>query len=630
MGKKRKGQIVTISGSFICLALILRYAGLFLTFADGMMIVAAIIAGYPILKNALQALRFRILGIETLVSVAVIGAMFIEEYWEAAAVTFLFTLGSYLEARTLEKTRSSLKSLFDLAPKKATIIRDGVETEVSPDEVIQGEIVLVRPGEKIPVDGTILKGSASVNQAAITGESIPVSKRKDESVFSGTVIEVGYLEVVAEKVGEDTTFSRILEMVEEAQENKAPTQKFLERFAAYYTPAIIVLSILVYLVTKDLVLSLTLLVISCPGALVISAPVSIVAGIGNGARKGILIKGGDHLEKASKVDVVAFDKTGTLTVGKPEVTRIKSYHMQENELLKLTARAEIGSEHHLGRAVIEEAKKRFSDSLVMADEFSVYMGQGVRALVDGRELWIGNRKLLMENGINIPNDVEMDLQQEENNGQTAILVADSQGVQGVISIADVLREDAYELVSQLKKTGIKKIVMLTGDNQRTAAAVAGRLGIDDYYAELLPENKVLVLKGMQQSGYVVAMVGDGINDTPALATADIGIAMGGTGTDVAMETADIVLMSDRLDKLPYVLGLSRATVGNMMQNIYFAVIVVTVLLIGVLFKTVFLASGMLVHELSVLLVILNAIRLMKYKGIVLSVRGKMKATSVEC
>lgn len=617
MTKRRKGQIVAISGILIGLALGLRWAHLYLNFSDVIMIIAACIAGYPIFKHALQSLRFRILGIEALVSVAVIGALFIREFWEAAAVTFLFTFGSYLEARTLEKTRSSLKALFNLAPKAATVIREGIEVQVAPEEVLQGEIVLVRPGEKIPVDGTVQKGSASVNQAAITGESIPISKHKDELVYSGTVIETGYLEVVAEKVGEDTTFSRILAMVEEAQDSKAPTQKFLERFAGYYTPTIIGISILVYLLTQDLVLSLTLLVISCPGALVISAPVSIVAGIGNGAKKGILIKGGDHLEKAGKVEIVAFDKTGTLTVGKPKVTRIKSYRMSEDELLKLSARAEIQSEHHLARAVIDEAQNRWNDPLVMAEEFSAFTGQGVKAVIDGNIIWIGNRKLLTNNGISIPEEVELDLQQEEMNGQTAILVANSQCVLGVISIADVLREDAYELVNQLKQTGIKKIMMLTGDNHRTAAAVAGRLGIDEFYAELLPESKVNVLRELQQSGHVVAMVGDGINDTPALATADLGIAMGGTGTDVALEAADIVLMSDRLDRLPYVLGLSRATVSNMMQNIYFAVIVVTVLLIGVLVKTVFLASGMLIHELSVLLVILNAIRLMKFKGVVL-------------
>ena len=492
-------------------------------------------------------------------------------------------------------------------------MRDGEEVEISPDEVEQGETVRVRAGDMIPVDGTIKVGRASVNQAAITGESIPVNKAENDPVFSGTVLETGYLEVAADRVGDDTTFSRILELIEEAQENKAPTQKFLERFSNYYTPAILILSIVVFAFTRDLVLSLTLLVIACPGALVISAPVSIVAGIGNGAKNGILIKGGDHLERSGKVRIVAFDKTGTLTIGKPKVTRIKAYKIPENDLLQLAARAEIQSEHHLGRAVVEEAKNQQLLPVREAEDFAGVPGQGLKATIDQETVLIGNRKLLVENGVSIPEQVESYLQQEENNGQTAVLIANSQEVLGVISIADVLRNEAYQIVDRLKRVGVKKVVMLTGDNKRTAAAVARKLGIDEFYAEQLPENKVAVIKALQKAGNVVAMVGDGINDAPALATADTGIAMGSAGTDIAMETADIVLMSDRLDKLPYALGLSKATLANMKQNIFFAVIVVVSLLLGVLAKTVFLASGMLVHELSVLLVILNAIRLMKYK-----------------
>jgi Zn2+/Cd2+-exporting ATPase len=614
MARKRKGQVAALSGALILIALGLGYFNGNQLLTDGLMIAAAVIAGFSIAKNAIQALRYRILGIEALVTIAVVGAMVIKEYWEGAAVTFLFILGSYLEARTLEKTRTSLKALFDLAPKKATVFRDGTEMEISPDEVEQGEVVRVRAGEMIPVDGTIQMGKASVNQAAITGESIPVRKAEKDTVFSGTVLETGYLEVIADRVGEDTTFSRILELIEEAQENKAPTQKFLERFSNYYTPGILLLSIGVFLFTRDLVLSLTLLVIACPGALVISAPVSIVAGIGNGAQNGILIKGGDHLEKAGKVQIVAFDKTGTLTIGKPKVTRIQSFHIPEHDLLRLAARAEVKSEHHLARAVVEEAKDQQIDLLNGAEEFTGIPGQGLKAIIDGGTVMIGNRKLVVDNGVSIPDQVEAYLQQEENNGQTAVLVANAQEVLGVISIADVLRKEAYQMVAGLKKVGVKKVVMLTGDNHRTAAAVAKKLGIEEFYAEQLPENKVAVIKALQQMGNMVAMVGDGINDAPALATADTGIAMGGAGTDIAMETADIVLMSDQLDKLPYALGLSKSTLANMKQNIYFAVFVVVSLLIGVLAKTVFLASGMFVHELSVLLVILNAIRLMKYKG----------------
>lgn len=603
-----------MSGALIILAYIFKYVGLNIRIFNGLMIVSAIIAGYPIAKNAIGALRYKTLGIEALVTVAVVGAIFIGEYWEAAAVTFLFIFGAYLEARTLEKTRSSLKALLDLAPNTASVIRNGHEVKVSPDDVEKGETVLVRPGEKIPVDGIVLKGKASVNQAAITGESVPVDKEQGDSVFSGTVIETGYLELAAERVGDDTTFARILEMVEEAQESKAPTQKFIERFSKYYTPGIMILSVIVYIITRDLELTLTLLVISCPGAMVISAPVSIVAGIGNGAKKGILIKGGEHLEKAGKIDIVAFDKTGTLTIGKPIVTNIRAYNMTEEDLLHLAAKVEMTSEHHLAKAIIGEAKSRLSVKIEAAMDFDVFPGGGVKAIVNEEEIYIGTRKLLNDNNISITAEVEEHLVNEENNGQTAVLVANNSSVLGVISIADKIRDDAHDIVADLKKTGVKKVVMLTGDNSRIANAVSQNLGIDEYYAELLPEDKVSKLKELMKNN-TVAMVGDGINDAPALALADLGVAMGGSGTDVAMETADIVLMSDSLNKLSYAFGLSRATMRNMKQNIYFAVAVVFSLLIGVLTRNVFMAIGMLVHEISVLLVIINAVRLTGYKGV---------------
>lgn len=614
MSRKNKGRMVAVSGLFIVLSFVLKALGMPADVTDGLMITAALTAGYPIMKNAIQALRYRILGIEALVSIAVIGALLIQEYWEAAAVTLLFILGSYLEARTMERTRSSLQSLLDLAPAMASVIREGQEIKVSPDEVKKGEIVLVRPGENIPVDGIVFKGTASVNQAAITGESVPVSRRKEDSVFSGTVIENGYLEITAEKVGEDTTFSRILNMVEEAQESKANTQKYIEQFARFYTPGIFVLAIMVYMFTRDLELTLTLLVISCPGAMVISAPVSIVAGIGNGAKHGILFKGGETLEKAGKVEVVAFDKTGTLTAGKPQVTQVLAFRLSEKELLHRVARAEYSSEHHLARAIVAEAKARLGEEIKPAEQFEALPGRGVKATVDGSVIYIGNRKLMADYGISYKQELTDYVVREENKAQSVVYVASPERVLGLISIADVLREDAYELVRSLKKSGVKQVVMLTGDNERTAAAVSLELGLDHYYAELLPGDKVNKLKELQQK-YIVAMVGDGVNDAPALAVADVGIAMGGSGTDVAIETADMVLMSDRLGKLSYAFGLSQATMRNMKQNIYFAVFIVATLLLGVLTRNVFMASGMLVHELSVLIVIVNAIRLTHYNPV---------------
>ncbi len=624
MLKDPKGQRVIVSGLLIIIALFLYGSdygfsftpGFYLRIADVFMLAAAFTAGYPIAVNAAQALRYKVVGIDALVTLAVIGAIYISEYWEAAAVTFLFMLGNYLESRALDKTRSAIKSLLDLAPDTARVLRNGEELLIGPEEVIPGEIVIVRPGEKIPVDGTVVEGTAYVNQAAITGESMPAAREENQGVFSGTIVESGYLKIRADKVGEDTTFARILEMVEEAQDKKAKTQKFLEKFARWYTPGIVVLSAVIFLFTRDLPLSLTLLVIACPGALVIATPVSIVAGIGNGARHGVLIKGGETIESIGTVKVIAFDKTGTLTEGKPRVNKVKACNdMNSMDVLHLAASAEMFSEHPLARAIIAEARQVVDKELIEPAAAEIITGQGLKALVDERRVIIGNRRIMAENGLEIGGQIAEYISSEEAAGQTAVIIADadSRQILGVISIADTLREGIVPLIKRLKESGINKIVMLTGDNQRSAAAIARMTGLDDYYAELLPEDKVRVLKEIQARYGTAAMVGDGVNDAPALASADLGIAVGGAGTDVAMETADMILMSDEIDKLSYAIGLSRATVRNMKQNIWFAVTVAVVLLIGVLAKVVFLASGMLVHILSVLIVIVNAIRLLNYK-----------------
>ncbi len=606
-------QRVVLSGMLIVASFVLRKTAASPVIADGFMLGAAMVAGIPIMRKAIGAIRYRILGIDALVSLAVIGAVYLGEYWEAAAVTFLFTLGDYLESRTLEKTRASIKALFNMMPDVARVIRDGQEMEILLEQVVKGDTVIVKPGERIPVDGTVIEGNAYVNQAAITGEAIPVNKESTDRVFSGTVIESGYLKIRADRVGEDTTFARILQMVEEAQDKKANTQKFLESFSKYYTPLIIVFALLLYIVTKDLRLSLTMLVIACPGALVIATPVSIVAGIGNGARHGVLIKGGEVMEKLGQIKALAFDKTGTLTEAKPKVTVIKSFGMEENELLMIAAIGESYSEHPLAKAIVNAVQEKLGSISEFAEESEIIPGQGLKAKVRGRNYLIGNRKLMLENGVRIEQEQEEYIRQEEEQGKTAVIVSDVERVLGVISIADTVRTDAKQLIADLKRLGIRKIVMLTGDNRRTAAAIAQQLGIDEHYAELLPEDKVRVLREVAQQFGPAAMVGDGINDAPALASADLGIAIGGAGTDVAMETADVVLMSNEIKKLAYAIGLSRATVRNMKQNIFFAIIVAALLLAGVLAKKVSLSSGMLVHELSVLIVILNAVRLLAYR-----------------
>lgn len=611
MFKITKNQRLIISGILVSISLVLRFTIGHSLITNIVMIASAIVAGTPILKNAIAAARYKIIGIDALVSIAVIGAMIIGEYWEAAAVTFLFMFGDYLEARTIEKTRSSIKALLDLAPDITRVLRDGVELEISPDEVIQGDLVVIKPGEKISVDGTVSEGSAYVNQAAITGESIPVSRTTGETVFSGTIIESGYLIVTADRVGEDTTFARILQMVEDAQDKKAKTQKFLEKFSRYYTPGIIVLSIIFYFATKDIRLALTLLVIACPGALVISTPVSIVAGIGNGAKHGVLIKGGEIMEKLGTMKVLAFDKTGTLTIGKPTVTKIKTYDIDEKDLLRITAIGESYSEHPLGKAIINRAVSDLGPINDVPEDAEIITGQGLKVVIEGETYLMGNRRLFQS--YNVPfNEVDEYLKTEEEKGQTAVIIGNLEKVLGVISIADIVREDAKELIANLKRLGIKKVVMLTGDNERAAAAISKQLGIDEYYGELLPEGKVAKLKELQGKYGRIGMVGDGVNDAPALASADLGIAIGGAGSDVAMETADVVLMSAEIKKMSHAIGLSRATVNNMKQNIYFALFVSFTLLLGVIVQSVNLSFGMLMHELSVILVVINAVRLLTY------------------
>lgn len=613
MKSNQVNKLMYAAGILLLAALItylFNWSGLLL---DSLLISASVIAGAPTFIKAWKASLQKMFSIELLVTIAVIGALIIGEYMESAAVTFLFLFGAFLEGRSLEKARSSLKSLMNLAPLKATVIRDGIRSVIMAEAVMENDLVLIQTGEKIPIDGRVISGKASVNEAAITGESIPINKEAEDQVFSGSILDNGYLEVIAEQVGEDTTFNKIIELVEEAQEGKAKSQRFLEKFAAIYTPGIMVLAVLVWIIAQDVHLALTFLVIACPGALVISAPVSIVAGIGNGARNGILIKGGEVMENLAKINAMVFDKTGTLTKGKPEVTAIKGFGVTEEELLLMAAEAEVVSEHHLGKTIVKEAEQKGLKLINKPSEVEVLKGRGILVSRNGRPLYIGNRKGLYQNGISINTEEESYATAQEKAGNTAVFVADNKQVKGVIAIADRIRDKAQDTIHQLKLIGVEHLVMLTGDNDHTANTVGQHLRMDRMYGELLPEDKASSVKKCMGKGINLAMLGDGVNDAPAIATADVGIAMGVAGTDVAMETADVVLMADNLDKLIHALKLSKATIRNMKQNMFLAVATVALLLAGVLTKNVNLASGMLIHELSVLLVILNAIRLVRFK-----------------
>ncbi|MDL4840583.1 heavy metal translocating P-type ATPase [Aquibacillus rhizosphaerae] len=625
---KHKNHITAITGILIVLGFIsgLIWNGEIKNVA---LVIATIIASTPISIKAFQALKMKAFSIELLVTIAVIGALTIGEYVESAVVTFLFLFGGYLEARTLEKTRSSLKGLVDMSPQEASVMRDGRQINLAIEEVVEGDRVVIRSGGKVPVDGEIVAGNASLNESAITGESKPSTKNVKDNVYSGTIVDSGYIEIVAEKVGDDTAFAKIIELVEEAQESKSKTEKFLDKFANIYTPAVVVLSIFVYVITRDLHLAITFLVIACPGALVIGAPVSTVAGIGNGAKNGVLVKGGEVMDNFSKVDTLVFDKTGTLTKGKPEITDIKTFAKQDsNELLRLVAEAERISEHHLGKTIVNEAHARGISLTSEAIEGEVWKGNGIVASIDGHSLIVGNRKLMNTKSIAISATVNTYAEAREKLGNTAIFTAIDGEIVGIFSISDQIREDAKEALAEMRENGIKRIIMLTGDNKCTAELVANQLGIDDFHAELLPEDKVKFVKKLKEAGHVVAMAGDGINDAPAIATANIGLAMGEGGTDISMETADIVLMADKLMQFSHAYSLSKVTIRNMKQNTYFAVGIVLVLLIGVLMGSVHLASGMFIHEASVLLVIVNAMRLMKFNEKKVKVQKKLQTIHV--
>ena len=615
MSGRFQARIAALTGGLLLLALLGHLLDQPLV-RDLILAVGAVIAGAPIAVKAWRALRNKAFSIDLLVTIAVVGALLIGEYVEASVVSFLFVFGGWLEARTLEKTRSSLRELIDLAPQEAQVIRDGRTLTIDVDDVVVGDRVVVHSGGKVPVDGTIDSGRALVDEATITGEPVPASRGVGDRIHGGTVLDTGFVEFIADKVGDDTTFAQIIELVEEAQESKTKAQRFLDRFARVYTPTIVVLSLLVLLLTQDVRFALTFLVIACPGALVISAPVSMVAGLGNAARNGVLVKGGDAMERLAKVDTFVFDKTGTLTQGKPALTDTHAVaDLDEDRVLTLAARLELASEHPLGRTLVNAARERgLIGSLEEAPtEVEVIKGGGIRGRVGASDVAVGTRRVLESVGATLPAEVDLYARGREQAGNTVVFVVVDSRLVGALSIADRIRPEAAQAIAALRRAGVKEFVMLTGDNRHTAEMVAAELGIDTVEAELLPRDKVKAVEELTASGRRVAMIGDGINDAPAIATADVGIAMG-AGTDVSIQTADVVLMADRFDQLVHAYGLAKATTRNMVQNTTIALTVVVALLTGVLAQTVFMATGMLVHEASVLVVILNAVRLLRYRN----------------
>ena len=607
----KKNQIAAISAILIVSGFISELGFNAEEIAVWCLAAASVLGAAPIAIQAYQALKVKVVSIDVLVTIAVTGAFLIKNLEESAIVTFLFLFGAYLEQRTLNKTRSAIKELTEMAPESALKqMKNGEFEEVEVEEVDAGDILLVKTGAKVPVDGTVLAGHGHINEASITGESVPVSKKKDDQVYAGTILENGTIQVIADRVGEDTTFGKIIELVEEAQDSKSEAERFIDRFSKHYTPAVLIFSVIVWLFSRNIELAITILVLGCPGALVIGVPVSNVAGIGNGARHGVLLKGSEVIHDFSKVDTIIFDKTGTLTIGNPKVADKEIYADNVDEVLGYLASVEKESGHPLARAVTEYIGET---KLYAVDKTDVVKGGGIVAHVDGHRVAVGNAALMDQENVPINEKTRTDIARFEKNGNSIVLTSVDGELKVLMGIRDQIRPGVKEVLQKLKKLSVKNLVVLSGDNQPTVDLVAHELALTEAHGHMLPEDKSAYIRELQAKGQIVAFVGDGVNDSPSLALAQIGIAMG-SGTDVAIETSDVVLMNSDLSRLPHALGLTKATASNMRQNIIIAVGVVLFLLASVFFSDwMNMSTGMFVHEGSILVVILNGMRLLRYR-----------------
>ncbi|QYF84889.1 cadmium-translocating P-type ATPase [Brevibacterium sp. PAMC21349] len=585
-----------------------------------------IIGGLSLFKVGLQNLLRFDFDMKTLMTVAVIGGAIIGEWAEVAVVVILFAISEALERFSMDKARQSIRSLMDIAPKEALVRRNGQEIMIHVDDIAVGDIMIVKPGQKIAMDGLVVSGYSAVNQAAITGESVPVEKTVDDEVFAGTLNEEGLLEVKITKLVEDTTISKIIHLVEEAQGERAPSQAFVDKFAKYYTPIIMIIAALVAIVPPIffdgswetwVYQGLAVLVVGCPCALVISTPISIVSAIGNAAKKGVLVKGGVYLEEMGALKAIAFDKTGTLTKGVPVVTdfNVLNKQINEKELLSIITALEYRSQHPLASAIMKKAEEvNIAYTDVLVEDFSSITGKGIKGIVNGITYYIGSPKLFKEL---LTTDFDLDLEQNvttlQNQGKTAMVVGTDKEILAVIAVADEVRESSKEIIQKLHQLGIKKTVMLTGDNKGTANAIGGHVGVSDIQAELMPQDKLDYIKQLRSEYGNVAMVGDGVNDAPALAASTVGIAMGGAGTDTALETADVALMGDDLTKLPFIVKLSRKSLNIIKANITFAIAIKLIALLLVIPGWLTLWIAILSDMGATLLVALNSLRLMKVK-----------------
>ncbi|MBU1690681.1 MAG: cadmium-translocating P-type ATPase [Gammaproteobacteria bacterium] len=574
--------------------------------------------GFYALRDAWQSVKNRSFDIDVLMVVAAVGAAALGAWEEGALLLFLFSLGHALEHMAMDRARKAIEALAELAPKTAVVQRDGAEIEVRVEELQRGDRVIVKPGQRIPADGQVASGNSAVDQSPVTGESMPVDKQPGDKVFAATVNGEGALLVEVTKLARESTLARMVEMVAEAQTQKSPTQRFTDRFERIFVPVVLVGAVLLIVLpplfgfpfAESFYRAMAVLVAASPCALAIATPSAVLSGIARAARGGVLIKGGAHLENLGVLTAIAFDKTGTLTVGKPAVTDVVAVSGNEEHLLTIAAAVESRSAHPLAQAVVVEAKRR-GLTWNEAGETESVTGKGVRAEFDGKKVTIGNVKLF--DGEPIPDAIQQQVERLQTEGKTIMLIqADGQFL-GVVALADTPREDVREVLARLHQLGIRKTIMLTGDNERVGRAIADAVGLDEVRAGLLPEDKVKAMEELGKRYGQVAMVGDGVNDAPAMARATVGIAMGGAGTDVALETADVALMADDLSKLPFAVALSRASRRIIRQNLWVSMGVVALLIPATLFGWAGIGLAVLIHEGSTIIVVVNALRLLAYK-----------------
>ena len=620
---KEKQQLALYGCGIIALfSFILMFLGVESHITNAIFGIAVLVGVYYPARKAIIALINLTPTIHLLMLIGASGAILLGMWYEAAILIFVYSLGDVLESYAVDKAREAIRSLTELVPKKALVRKDGHEVIMPTENIDVGDMVIVRPGERIPVDGIVFQGASFVDQAAVTGESIPVQKKIGDEVFAGTINQNGSIEVQVDRPASETMLSKIIYSVEEAQSKRTSYQRFSDNFAKWYTPAMFILGIAVATIPPlffgadwhtFILRGLVVFVVSCSCGLALSVPVAIVAAMANAAQNGTVCKGGAYLEVVDEVKAVAFDKTGTLTIGRPEVSDIlTSSDITEEELMDLTGSIESRSAHPLAAAIVRKAKEINAYSGRNVNDFQEISGMGVSANVDGKQYLIGNARLQLENGV-LMSEFQEAIEELEGEGKTVVLVGSEGRLRGLIAIADTVRPGAKEALQRLKDAGILT-VMLTGDNERSAKIIAQQVGADRYYGQLLPLEKVELIKELKAEYGTVAMVGDGINDAPAMAVSDVGIAMGAAGTDIAIEAGDVVLMSDDLSKLNYIRGLSNKTITIIRQNIWVSLINISFMVVAALLGYLGLVTGLLLNEASAIFVIFNALRLLKWSS----------------